>query len=98
MRVTYHPEAETELVAAVQFYERRVSSLGAQFLDATDLAIRVILDAPDRWPVIEGDVRCYRMPRFPYGIYYRVLQDQIRILAFKHHSRHPGYWHHRLTG
>jgi plasmid stabilization system protein ParE len=97
MRVIYHPEAETELVAAAQFYERRVSTLGAQFLDTVDHAIRAILEAPDRWPIIERDVRCYRVPRFPYGVYYRVLQDHVRILAVKHHSLHPGYWRHRLT-
>lgn len=31
------------------------------------------------------------MPRFPYAIYYRVMQDGIRILAFKHHGRDPNY-------
>ena len=36
------------------------------------------------------------MPRFPYAIYYRATPDQLRILAFKHHSRRSGYWHHRL--
>jgi hypothetical protein len=38
------------------------------------------------------------MPRFPYAIYYRVLPDHVRILAFKHHSRHPDYWRYRLSG
>lgn len=37
------------------------------------------------------------MPRFPYAIYYRILSDQLRILAFKHHSRHPDYWRYRLS-
>jgi toxin ParE1/3/4 len=81
-----HPEAEAELIEAARFYERRVSTLGAQFLDA-----------PDRWSMIEADVRHYIMPRFPYAIYYRVLPDHVRILAFKHHSRHPDYWRSRLS-
>ena len=37
------------------------------------------------------------MPRFPYAIYYRGLPDHLRILAFKHHSRHPDYWRYRLS-
>ena len=97
MRLIYHPDAEAELIEAAQFYERRLSMLGAQFLDAADRAIRIILEAPDRWSIIEADVRHYLMPRFPYAIYYRVLPDHIRILAFKHHSRHPDYWRHRLS-
>ena len=97
MRLIYHPDAEAELIEAAQFYERRVATLGAQFLEATDQAIRIILAAPERWSIIEADVRHYLMPRFPYAIYYRALPDHIRILAFKHHSRHPGYWRYRLS-
>ena len=65
MRLIYHPDAEAELIEAAKFYELRVSTLGAQFLDAANRAIRIILDAPDRWRIIEADVRHYLMPRFP---------------------------------
>jgi hypothetical protein len=37
------------------------------------------------------------MPRFPYAIYYRALSDRVHILAFKHHSRRPDYWRHRIS-
>ncbi len=97
MRLIHHPEAEAELTGAAQFYEHRVPTLGAQFLDAVDRAVGVITEDPDRWRIVEADVRHYLMPRFPYAIYYRVLPDHIRILAFKHHSRHPGYWRARLA-
>jgi toxin ParE1/3/4 len=97
MRLVYHPEAEAELIEAARFYERRVPALGAQFLDAVDKSIAAILEAPQRPPITDDDVRRYLMARFPYGIYYRVLQDQLRILAFKHHSRHSDYWRSRLA-
>jgi toxin ParE1/3/4 len=96
MRLIYHPAAEAELIEAARFYEQRVSTLGAQFLEAADRAISDIIDAPDRCRIIEADVRRYMMRRFPYAIYYRALPEHIRILAFKHHSRHPDYWRHRL--
>jgi hypothetical protein len=54
----------------------------AQFLDPADRAISLLLEAPDRWRIIEKDVRDYSMPRFPYAIYYRDLSDHLRILAF----------------
>ncbi len=97
MRLIHHPDAEAELIEAAQFYEHRVPTLGAQFLDAVDYAVGVIQEAPERWSVIEADVRHYLMPRFPYAIYYRILPDHLRILAFKHHSRHPDYWRSRLA-
>jgi plasmid stabilization system protein ParE len=97
MRIIQHPEATAELTEAGRFYEQKVRLLGAQFLDAVDDAVTVISAAPKRWPVIEDDVRRYLIPRFPYAIYYRVLPEEIRILAFKHHSRHPDYWRHRVS-
>jgi plasmid stabilization system protein ParE len=97
MRLIHHPDAEKELIEAALFYERRVPTLGAQFLDAADRAIRAIQEAPGRSGIIEADVRRYLMPRFPYAIYYRILPDHLRILAFKHHSRHPDYWRYRLS-
>lgn len=97
MRLIYHPDAEAELLEAVQFYERRVPTLGAQFLEAIDRSVHIILAVPERWRITEGEVRVYLMSRFPYTIYYRALFDQVRILAFKHHSRHPDYWRYRLA-
>lgn len=97
MRLIYHPEAEAELIEAAQYYERRVAALGVKFLDDADRAVSMILDTPQRWEVIEEDVRSYLMPRFPYAIYYRALSDRVHILAFKHHSRHPDYWRHRIS-
>jgi plasmid stabilization system protein ParE len=98
MQVIQHPEATAELTEAAQVYERKVPALGAQFLDAVDEAVAAVLAAPERWRIIEDEVRRYLMPRFPYAIYYRVIPGQIRILAFKHHSRHPNYWRHRESG
>ena len=97
MRLIYHPDAETELIEAGQYYERRVATLGVQFLDDADGAVSMILETPERWRIIEEDVRSYLMPRFPYAIYYRALSDHVRVLAFKHHSRHPDYWRYRVS-
>lgn len=97
MRLIYHPAAEAELTEAARFYEERLSTLGAQFLEAVDEAVKVIeVAAPTRWRMIEADVRRYLMPRFPFAIYYRALSDELRILAIKHHSRNPDYWRQRL--
>jgi len=96
MRLIYHPDAEAELIEAARFYERKVHSLGVRFLDAADRAIHAIEESPERWRFAEADVRRCLMARFPYAIYYRRLTDELRILAFKHHSRHPDYWRYRL--
>jgi toxin ParE1/3/4 len=97
MRLIYHPDAELELVEAARFYERKVHTLGSQFLDAISRAVEVIQSDPHCCSIIEAEVRRYLQPRFPYAIYYRVLPDEIRVLAFKHHSRDPAYWRYRSS-
>jgi toxin ParE1/3/4 len=91
MKLSYHPAAEAEVVAAARFYEQKVNGLGTQFLDEFDQGIVAIREAPDRWRIVKGDKRRYLMPRFPYGLYYRIAGDEIRILVVKHHSQHPDY-------
>lgn len=95
MRLIYHPEAETEVIEAARHYEEEVSGLGVRFLAEWDRAIEIILEAPTRWPRVEDEIRRYTMARFPYGIYYRIEEDWVRVLVAKHHSRHPEYWLHR---
>ena len=41
MRLIYHPDAEAEVVEAVEFYEGKVSGLGDRFLHEFDAAIRL---------------------------------------------------------
>jgi plasmid stabilization system protein ParE len=91
MKLIYHPAAEAEVVAAARFYAQRVGGLGAEFLDEFDASIAVLLHAPDRWRIIKGDKRRYLMQRFPYGIYFRIVGEDVRILVVKHHSQHPDY-------
>jgi toxin ParE1/3/4 len=97
MRLIYHPDAEAELIEAARYYERRVATLGAQFLDEADRAVATILEVPERWRIIEAGVRSYLMPHFPYAIYYRDYPNHLHILAVKHHSRHPDYWRYRIS-
>lgn len=96
MRLTYHPEAEGELVEAAAFYEARSPQLGERFLREFDAAVAEIQASPSLYPLIEGDLRCHTMHRFPFGIYDCARPDELRILVVKHHSRHPDFWRHRL--
>ena len=89
MKISYHAAAEAEVVAAAVFYEQRVPGLGREFLEEYDRCIAAIVAQPGAHRIIRGDKRRCLMKRFPYGIYFRWLSDEIRILVLKHHSRHP---------
>lgn len=80
---------------AAAYLEKRRSGLGASFLDHLESTFEVVLEAPHTNPVLEADVRRRRVPRFSYDVYYRVLEDHVRILAIHHHSRGSDYWRGR---
>jgi hypothetical protein len=42
-------------------------------------------------------VRRYRLNRFPYGLVYAVLDNEIVIVAIMHLHRKPDYWQAQTT-
>jgi toxin ParE1/3/4 len=63
--------------------------MGAEFVEALDAAITVIVDFPEAHPVIHRDSRRYLLDRFPYGIYYRVEGRGVVVVACLHAARDP---------
>ena len=47
----FHPDARTELVADVEWYDEREPGLGERFEGAARAAIEAIVNAPEAWPV-----------------------------------------------
>ncbi|OFW28589.1 MAG: hypothetical protein A3H97_05105 [Acidobacteria bacterium RIFCSPLOWO2_02_FULL_65_29] len=97
------PEASVELEHAALWYEHERPGLGAEFLDAIDATLDRIAQWPDAAPRVGGlpsDVPARRAPvsGFPYHIAYLVMPAAIRILAFAHDNREPGYWFSRVKG
>ena len=92
---TAQPASE-ELTAAVQWYERQRPGLGGEFFDAILGTIDRISDTPEAGSSFATlDARRMLVPGFPYQIVYRISVDEIRILAFAHLRRRPGFWRHR---
>ena len=95
MRFEFHPEAETDFLEAIGYYEGCEVGLGEDFSLEIHSGVQNILSYPTTWPILEGDVRRYLTNRFPYAVLYSVEPDCIYILAIMHLHRHPDYWKHR---
>jgi plasmid stabilization system protein ParE len=92
MLIEYHPAVEHELREIVDYYNQRSPNLGNEFLDEFDKEILRIAESPLLWRVVEEDIRRALMQRFPYSIYFRVVQnDVVRVTVVKHQRRHPDY-------
>ena len=96
--MNYHFEehALQELRDAIAYYESVDSDLGMDFRKAVENAITLIQQFPKAWPQLSASMRRCRTKRFPYGIIYRVKNNEIEIMAVAHSSREPRYWVDRL--
>ena len=83
--------ARDDLRHGVLWYEDAREGLGARFAADVQKAVDLILRAPARWPARGGTQR-YVLRRFPYTIAYRVIAEQVVILAVAHQRLDPGAW------
>jgi plasmid stabilization system protein ParE len=97
MTYGFHPEARLEYREAAAFYESRQPGLGAAFSIEVEAAIARILEMPERFRILEHDVRTCRTHTFPYALLYTIEAESILIVAVMHMRRKPGYWRHRLS-
>ncbi len=95
MNFRFHPEAEAELLAAVDWYEVRSPGLGADFAAEIYDAIQRAVAMPLAWPRIDGEIRRVLANRFPYGVLYVPRGPALFVLAVMHLRRHPAYWQDR---
>lgn len=95
MKYAFHPEAEAEFLAAIDWYEERTAGLGADFAGEIHAAIQRAAAMPAAWPRLEGEIRRVLAHRFPYGVLYASRGESILVLAVMHLRRHPDYWRER---
>ena len=95
MKFYFHPKAEEELLYAVDYYEECSPGLGTDFSFEVYAAVKQIIAHPEAWMVLDGDIRRILLKRFPYGLLYSLIDDEIYILAVMHLRRDPDYWRQR---
>lgn len=70
LELIVRPEAETDLSAAYEWYEERVSGLESDFLLNVDAAFHAILRNPQQFPILHQNLRRALVRRFPYQIFF----------------------------
>jgi toxin ParE1/3/4 len=88
--------AEEEMREAAEYYERQTRGLGHEFLAEVQRTVDRIVENPQLGQVVRRNIRRRLMPRFPFGILYRIDPQEIVIIAVMHLRRRPGYWEERV--
>ena len=93
MRASVSEAAEAELVDGAKTYaEVAGKDLGLEFIAEFERCVDLLCQRPFLGMVAEEFVRRFPLRRFPYSIVYRVVGEDLRIVALAHHRRRPAYW------
>jgi plasmid stabilization system protein ParE len=91
----YRPAAAADIDGAYARYERERRGLGEEFLTEVYATARSVLEMPEAYPVVVRQTRRALVHRFPYGLFYRILDGSIVFVACFHTSRNPALWKRR---
>ena len=80
---------------AYAWYESQRSGLGDEFLTAVDEVMSTLVESPMRFRVLVLDTRQALVRRFPYRVLYRILDDELVVVACFHAQRDPRRWGQR---
>ncbi len=92
MTYSFHPDAEAELNASVDYYEEHQTNLGLEFAHEVYKTIQRIIEFPNAWQTLDGEIRRCLTNRFPFGVIYYQKDNKIIILAVMQLQRKPNYW------
>lgn len=89
------PLAEADIEEAQAWYEGQREGLGDEFLQELEGSLSRVCSAPEAHAMIHKNVRRALLRRFPFGVFYRVEEATVVVLAVKHHKQHPRSWKRR---
>ena len=95
-RLVSDPQADIDIEAAFEWYERERPGLGLDFLDELRAAYGRIVDGPLKYPQLRSNIRRALLKRFPYAVFFAVEDEIIVVLAVLHTSRDPAEWQRRI--
>jgi plasmid stabilization system protein ParE len=95
VKVTILDVAERDLEDGFQFYERQSLGLGSYFLDSLYSDIDSLAYYAGIHHVFLGHHRLLAK-RFPFAVYYRVLEGQVLVMAVLDCRRNPSWIRQRL--
>jgi plasmid stabilization system protein ParE len=73
----FRPAAAADVEDAYRWYEGKRTGLGDEFLAEVSNVIESLVAYPERSPVVRRQTRRVNLRRFPYSIFYRIVEDEV---------------------
>ncbi|MDX2246554.1 MAG: type II toxin-antitoxin system RelE/ParE family toxin [Bacteroidia bacterium] len=79
-----------ETAEIFNYYDAINPGLAYDFYEQLDIVYNQLEKNPSIWQIVEGDIRRALLKRFPYAVYYRVLEGQrILVMTIRHNAQNP---------
>ena len=92
MRLVFHPQVTSDVRAIMDYYQGMGGpELAEEFYQEFRQLTVLAAQRPSRFAERESGLRRANLPRFPYHILFRVVEDAVRVLVVRHHRRRPSF-------
>jgi len=91
MRLELSTLAHKELEDARAYYNLQQENLGERFKEHIKESIDNIIEFPTLYPKITDELHRVVVHKFPYSIFYTILDERIVIVSIAHQHRKPFY-------
>ena len=88
-------EAENDFRNAYQFYAEESTRVAESFFKQINSSLEIIKKSPLSFPCSYKSVQKFVVKKFPFVIYYQLVESTIRVIAIFHTSRNPEIWNER---
>jgi len=88
-------EAEIDFDKSYEYYYKDNPKVADTFFKKINIGFENIKQNPNFYPIAYKDVRKYVVKKFPFVIYYRIIDSLIQVIAIFHTSRNPEIWNER---
>jgi len=95
LNLTLRLAAAADIEEAYRWYEERRVGLGQEYLQSVEATLALVMENPRAFPVVHRDTRRALLRRFPYVVFYRLLGEEIIVVACFHAKRDPTQWRAR---
>lgn len=94
-KLTFRPFAQEDVQNIVEYYDEITPKLSDLFLSELDDAINHIKNEPKAFQKRVGEVRIVFLKRFKFGVFYKMYNQKIVVIAVLHTSQNPEIWKNR---
>ena len=89
-------EAEVDFDKSYEFYNEDSPKVADVLFQRINLGLEDIKQNQNFFPIAHKDVRKHVIKKFPFLIYYRIVETVIQVIAIFHTSRNPKIWNERI--